>query len=294
MGGGYRYWFAGVLWVVSPVAVSAQASLAWTAPAECPSADDARGALAALVGAAGVAAQARVEIERRGAKYHAQIAISGAISAQRALDGPRCASVSDAALLIIAVLVDPLTTAAHVSPPLAASTTRLELQLALGARGDLGSLPEATFGPALQLGLAYGRFRGAIEAGLWVPRAKLNGPRPETGGEYGLWDVGLRGSVAAVRSAGLDFGPSLAFALGRSSGEQVELRQPKPVQHQAWAAAFVGACLRHREERLFVELSVDLGLLVQQPEYEIDGVGTVFAPERWFGRLALTIGWSLS
>src|SRR5262245_17860109 len=105
--------------MVSPAAVRAQdagADLAWTAPADCPSEDDARAALRALVGDAGEGAQARVDIESRDAAYHAQIAIAGAISAQRELHGARCASVSEAALLIIAVLVDPLATAERVAP----------------------------------------------------------------------------------------------------------------------------------------------------------------------------------
>jgi hypothetical protein len=237
-----------------------------------------------------------VRIVPRGAAFSADMLFSGAVSGTRQLSGERCASLADAVILIVAITIDPLAVADHVSltPPSASSPgPALHGEFALTALADVGSLPQPSFGPGAQIGISLQRFHAELGAAWWVPRVRLRGPRAGTGGEFGLWEGALRAGLDVLQSRALALGPTAAFSLGSSTGAAWKIDNPNAVQHAPWAATLLGARFCQRADPLFVEIGAELGFLIVQPDYGIEDFGTVFKPARWFGRFRLGIGWTV-
>lgn len=95
-------------------------TLEWTAPAGCPSEDDARGRIAAALGevdAPTLRAQASITQTEDGMFALAlTLGRDGEPPGTRTLEGASCAEVADAAVLVIAIAIDPNAAAALLEP----------------------------------------------------------------------------------------------------------------------------------------------------------------------------------
>jgi hypothetical protein len=279
----------------SPAAARVQ--LHWRAPAECMSESSAQRGLRARIGAAPAtqnSAEATVSIAQDATGYRAQIAFSGGLSGTRELRAARCDSLSDAALLIVAITAAPHTAAAGMSGPRDAQRepTLLHWQLSAALRGDFGSLPQPTIGPSVQLGIALSRLSVDLGFEYWLPRKQSLGVRAGTGVEVGLWNVAVAAGVAVVQVGRVDFGPALSLAAGSAYGKPLNLSDPRPVQRVPWVGGLVGLQVRIAVSSFALRAAAELGLCIAQPEFTLSEPKQVlFRSARVFGRVGLGIGW---
>jgi hypothetical protein len=269
--------------------------LHWRAPSECMSESSAQRGLRARIGATpatGNSAEATVSIAQDATGYRAQIAFSGGLSGTRELRAARCDSLSDAALLIVAITAAPHVAAAGTSGPRAAQLepTLLHWQLSTALRGDFGSLPRPTIGPSVQLGIALSRLTVDLSFEYWLPREQRHGAR--AGAEVGLWDVAVAAGIAAVQVGRLEFGPMLSLAAGSAYGKPLNLSDPRPVQRVPWVGSLVGLQLRIAASSFALRATAELGLSIAQPEFTLsDPKRVLFHSAPVFGRVGLGIGW---
>lgn len=91
--------------------VGAAIELEWTAPAECPSADEVRANVAQLLGGASASepVRAQVTVSREPAGFAAELVlVIGEQRSERRLVAAQCSALADAAAVVIAVTVDPV------------------------------------------------------------------------------------------------------------------------------------------------------------------------------------------
>jgi hypothetical protein len=277
--------------------VAGRARLAWKAASGCPSQAAAGEALHSLLGApsstTAPAALVDVVITRDGPIYTARITFGGALQGDRRLSGRSCSTLSHAVLLITALTIDPLAAADTITQARREGRTpsrRVRVQLGVHMGADLGTLPRATVGPAIEVGVELGLLRVAAETTWWVPQLKLG--NDERGGRMGLMEGGIRGCLGLLRVDSVDAGPCVALSAGRYWGRGSGDRLTSSEYHTLpWLASRLGISVRQRGESVFLEASLEAGLTIVGPRYTIDDA-LVFEPS-WFGRLALGFGWRL-
>jgi hypothetical protein len=176
--------------------------LRWDAPAGCPDIDTVRAGIARGVPTtptsaepmyAGVAVSAddaahwRAALELRGADW----------TATRALKGPSCAAVADAAELVIGMALTSELEAREVvvasPPPPPPRPTPSTPTVALAFVGDVGTLPAAAPGGALSFGWHRSRVFVDVRASLFASRTGLLAVEPDAGGSVSLASLDLRG-----------------------------------------------------------------------------------------------------
>jgi len=289
--------------------------LTWRAPAGCPNEAWARKAIDAYLGHRKVEAfkpiAVRVEITAAaGGRWRAALSMRGGASGDRTFEGGTCARVGDAAVLIVALMLDPLEVVAQMdtardddsrpaSPLLtengrradvARSPTRFEL--AVQATGDAGSLPEPTVGAGVAAGAHLSRISVQADVVAWIPRRAFGGPTGASGGEIGLYTASLRGCLAAMGALGLVLAPCLRAEGGLASGTGFGIAEPA-TSRNFWGAAFAGLSIRQAStERLGAWLAVEGGVPFVRPDYIIEEFGTVFRAGPVLGRVSFGLAWS--
>jgi hypothetical protein len=284
-------------------------ALEWRAAAGCPDEAAGRVAIARYLGADTASLPGTIAVavdlapDPEG-EWRGHVALSGdAGEGNRRFHGPTCDEVADAAALIVAILLNPLRTAARLKaahgPPADApaaddrAVSGSWFHLGVQTSADVGSLPEATLGFGLVAGVQTERVLLQLEADDWLPQRIVHGPSPGSGGQLGLVAGALRGCVDVVRALDvrLRFGPCLRPELGVATGSGIGLDQPARSK-AFWAALFGGLSARFSTAPLETWLSFDVGTAVARPNYGIDGFGTVFQASPVLLRAGFGIGWT--
>lgn len=287
-------------------------ALAWRAPPECPGQDWAEGALDAYLGARQSDAfkplSVRVDIgPAPGARYRAELRLDGAATGDRQFEGATCARVADAAVLIVALMLDPVEVATQIEAPRATHRGAVKadsphrpppsdgphVQIGLQAIGDIGSLPEPSVGGGLTAGLRFHRVRIEADAALWMPQRQEGGPTAASGGEIGLFTAGLRGCFAPFRGeSGIAIEPCARIEGGVARGRGFGIADPES-SSAPWGAAFLGFALRQWTAESFAAwFSIEGGAPFVRPNHVIEGFGTVFRASPVLGRLSFGLAWS--
>jgi hypothetical protein len=183
-------------WLIASRA-SAELTLRWQAPPECPQQRDAAGAIARELGGHSAADELRADVtlERIDAgHWRARLRLRGALEAERDVTGDACAALADTAAWLIADALRSL-------PPSAASPER-PWELALALRFDSGTLPHPAPGLGLRLSRALAALRLALEPRVLLPN-QLALP------------AAVSGSAARFISAQLAISACYAFVLDR-------------------------------------------------------------------------------
>jgi len=290
--------------------------LEWRAPSGCPDEAWARTALTGYLGRRKLDSfkpiAVRVELSSTpSGRYRAALALDDGAGGDRRFEGATCARVADAAVLIVALMLDPVEVVAQIGTPpavprreaptsstkaphRAADDSDSAFDLGIEAAGDVGSLPEPTVGAGLVAGFRTGRVLVEADAVAWVPRRAYGGPTPGGGGEIGLYTAGLRGCLAAFRSieSGISLEPCVRFEGGVATGRGFGIDEPTSSKNP-WAAAFLGVSLRQwSTASLGGWLSVEGGVPFVRTQYVIEDFGTVFRASPVVGRLSLGLAWS--
>lgn len=278
--------------------------LEWIAPAECP--DAARGAdeLARFLGGRALPVPARVELGASAQGYAATVTVA---RASRTLHGSDCETLARAAVLVVAVSLDPVATAAVVSSPASAvvaatpapprppttarsprRTTaradvraRVEPPLAsthwLGASGGVALALVPALTGAVRLGYAYGHRALRVQAEITyaTPRAVTYPAEPKVGGRFQSVVAGVRacfapatGRLAVPLCAGLEGGPIFGQGVGIAN-----TRSPVGV----WLGGLAGAAAVVRvHARVALVAGAELLVALRRPAFHVDPRGTLF------------------
>jgi hypothetical protein len=291
----------------------------WSAPAGCPSVDEMTDRIRAMLrpapaagGARRYQVQARIEIAGPG-EWRALIAIAGPSSpTERAFRGQSCEAVTNATALVLAFLIDPTAVSVAAAPASvveeAAGSRRAAIANAgavhaeptpsppppprwtarAEAGGDAGSLPAATWGVAVALGLRLGHARAELSAAHWVAQRRTLALRdPAPGGSFDLNAGGVAGCYeAAVAALGpLAPGACVGLEAGGLRGTGFSVTSPGQATG-LWLAADVAGTLTWRLSAT-VGLSLRLALVtpLRRPTYEIEGIGPTYRTSSAAGRI---------
>jgi hypothetical protein len=230
-------------------------------------------------------------------------------SGDRRFEGPTCNLVADAAVLVVAMTVDPTAIAKRIQSmretPQAARPSSAPPQeqprpralAGLRAAADVGSLPALTGGLGVVLGVQFVHWHLEGEATAWLPRLALAPPAPQRGGEIGLYGASLRACWDGVQSASreLRLGACLEGEAGVTTGQGTTgLARPDQTSG-LWVATFAGVTARQVSASGLVPwLSLDVGTPIRRPMFVIES-GTsrafVFQASELVGRAAMGLAW---
>jgi hypothetical protein len=300
--------------------------LSWSAPADanCPDAAYVLREVRRRVGPARpehppVRANVAIHAARPGAPFQMVLRTEqGETKGERVLQDDSCGAVADAAVVVLAWMIDPTAMAnegrerepappvaqptAEAKPALLMPTPRRPLSIApflgLATTGDAGTLPTAAFGGEGRGGLFVDPFRFALYGALWPTSSKTTATLPDgrsVGGTFTLIAFGLRACIepplgSAARGAGfaLCVGPEIDSMRGRGFGVNTPTEGTK-----TWVAGVAtaeGTLRVGGPFRLFLMVS---GVVPAMRErYSLVGVGEVHQPSRFAGRAAAGIEWA--
>lgn len=275
-------------------------SFEWTADSGCLDASAAHAALVRVLGGAeprsDVITGVNVTIDHGlDGVWRARVTLQGrSYTGDRVFSGGSCAAVSQACVLIVAMSLDPVGVVERVKVP-ALRLPSASFILGLKAAADVGSMPEATAGIGLVVGVESARAGVEAEGVAWLPRLASDASAPSAGGQVGLYSGAVHGCFDLFGSvdSGVAVGPCVGTELGVSTGQGVGI--PHPLRPSGlWAALLAGVTVRERTaSRLSWWLSVEAGLPVRSPVYIVDHVGPVFQPSPVIGRASLGVAWRL-
>jgi hypothetical protein len=291
-------------------------ALEWSAPPGCPDAAWAQRAILGYLGRRKLESvkpmDVRVEIGTLpGGRFRAVISLGGGASGDRRFEGASCARVGDAAVLIVALMFDPVEVVTQMEMPAEPRRTqavlangeahtatsgraRRSIELAFQAAGDVGSLPEPTLGVGLAAGVRFARTSFGADATVWFPRRGFGGPTAGSGGEISLYTASLRACFATFRvlEERLGLEPCLRAEGGISSGRGFGIAEPTS-SSLPWGAALIGLSIRQvTAESLSAWLSIEGGVPFVRPHYIIEDFGPVFRAGPVIGRVAFGLAWA--
>jgi len=289
----------------------ARIELKWRAPSGCPDEAWARKAIDAYLGQRKLDAfkpiAVRVEITRApGGRWRGALSMGGGASGDRVFEGNNCARVGDAAVLIVAMMLDPVEVVTQMDAPRAEARPAtpalaedgrhggesLHLEFAVQATGDAGSLPEPTVGAGLAAGVRIRQWSIQADLVAWIPRRAFGSPTGASGGNIELYTASLRACLAASSALGLALAPCVRAEGGLAIGRGFGIAEPE-TSHNLWGAAFVGLSIRQPStDRLGAWLALEGGVPFVRPNYVIEELGTVFRAGPLLGRVSFGLAWS--
>jgi hypothetical protein len=287
-------------------------SFDWSAPDGCPDDAAARAAIAHYAGESAFGPSYPVNVrvvlapEAEG-DWRGRVELrSPEGRGHRDFRGATCEEVAQASTLIVAIMLDPLKTAAKVraaeaglaesrraEAPLEPGGDRTHVDVGVVTSADHGSLPSASLGVGLEASVRAGIAMLEAQGTYWVPQRVVAGPSPFSGGQIGLYSGGLRGCVDAVRSHPDVFrlGVCLHGELGVATGTGFGIDEP--VHSSAlWGAGFVGLSAWLASSPLATWLTLEMGTPLSRPVYGIDGFGEVFRASPVLLRGSTGVAWT--
>jgi len=284
-------------------------SVAWQAPSECPDESALSRYVDQTVADAGqgplsVRASGSVSKSADG-RYVASLELDtgGAQPSVRSLDGRDCEAVSQAAALLIALAVRarvaPAPPAPPPVPPPAPPPVELppppppppgapRLFLSLAPVVDVGSLPSASPGLGVGVGVRAAGVRAELGAAYFTPHSASVAGSPEKGAELSLVTFGARACLPWGTGA-WQLGPCLGAGGSRMHGEGFGAREPR--SGTAWGLELTAAGLASWEISSTISLGLSAGaaLPLARPEFVIDDAGSVHRRDSLSGRFALSL-----
>lgn len=297
--------------------------LEWSAPEGCALGSEVVASVMRLVSAQGPPLEASVRVSREPSGFAAELTLGGG---QRTLVGATCSEVTEAVVVILALVMDPdapVKTGALAPPPpppgptsaptgarsssmrtpvrppkpsqeaesrarMSGSTPRA-LRVAGFAHftGELGMLPGATLGASAGLRLGAPRWFGELGALGFLPRSGERALDPTEGGDFSF--LGGELAFCGAPRAELELLGCLGVEVGRLTG--VGFRGPDVLStgHALWLAPALRALFRQRLSA-HTAFEVTLGASIPLLETRF-GIGAdqrlVHAPFWLSGRLAL-------
>ena len=214
--------------------------LDWTAPADCPDGDHIRSEVLRLAGTSARSSRqlnARAVIrpdERKSWALALSTDLDG-ITGERSLSGISCQSLSEAATLTLALILNPEAKIESPPEPVVSPPSPPEVREAwprpvwqLGALAGLqaGVLKDLSPSFALSLGVALGRFSARLIPGFTPPQKISSQDRPNSGGRLWLVSASALGCFD-VAKAWVTLAPCLGVNLVRLQGRGWGVVKPR-------------------------------------------------------------------
>ncbi len=275
---------------------SAKAEVRWRAPSECPKEEEIQARARALDTAEKRVPDVVIHVEKRGAKYAAELTIGQA--SPRVFDADTCAAVADGALLILSLNVVPVEAVPAPSGPPAVSAlvvvpapTPVRKNAKTNERSsfafvsilplvDVGTLPRTAPGLEVAFGALFGKgkIEGAMHAFLPEESVTPLGTRAAFDAIGGLvratWFLGERARI----------GPSVGLALERWSGSS-RLAEVNGNAVALVVAPEIGASLDVPISKVFhIVGGLEALLPLNRPAYVLEGFGEVHRASPVLGR----------
>ncbi len=284
----------------------AASDLDWRAAPGCPDAQEATARLGAMLSPEAAAAIGRtrisVDVLQRGPHWEARIYLDdGRGPSERSFAATSCDAVTDAALLLIAMAIDPRfggaepepepaapaspsTPVPHVpaeptitpAPTPAAPARRVQGLLGVAAGVGFGVMPRAAAVLHLAGGIARRRIALLVAAHWWAPRSLDSASNPAVGARATAWTVGARGCVFALarRRVGLPLcvGAHGGQIVARGTGELRPRRRAAPWGHASATAGLVAWVI----PRLGLTCEAELLVPWVRPAFATDPSGIAF------------------
>jgi hypothetical protein len=289
-----------------------QLLLEWNAPAECPSVEDLRAAVARLLGGKVELPPGRmVEVRATvtpGSTWHVELeAGADAQKNRRALDSASCAELADATALIVALMIDANAVAASpprpASPPPAAPaavavpterkavpmSVPMSLRLGLLGSAGLGILPGLDAGVGGSLALVRGFWRFDLRASYGLRRDQT-ATAASPPGAYGTFNytgavAGVCRNFARLRE---DLGVCADFELGVLSAQGYKVTEGLAARTPWLGLGPAGYLAIRAGRRLSFPVRAALIVPITRPEFVINHVeGNVFRVAPLSGKVSV-------
>jgi hypothetical protein len=308
-----------LIWAISTI--GAGLDVEWSAPVDCPGPSAVEEAVHARLDDAFATTPASVRGRIRGKPgawtLDLEVRTATAIDTRR-VDDPDCATLGDAAALIIAVTIERAVESGAAREPLLRSiaptmpmamqwieptrelpsapprdTTepaRRPSEIRLGARAaagvEVGALPGVGADIEVAALLQRRRFIAELAARYEPPRPARYPDAPDAGGDLSLWAVGAAGCFAPATGR-VQFPLCAGAEAGGIHGRGVGLPRPER-DHLPWAAAKAGAGVSVAVLP-WLRVTADAGVLVPlwRPRFSTDSRGPVHQAAPAAGRFHL-------
>ena len=326
-------WIAASVWVaVWPALARAQAGtveIAWTAPADCPTAPDVEASIRDLLGRPPHLSDGRnLEVKARAERKHDRWWSGtietrlGTTTGSRTIATESCRAIADATALIVALMIDPEAVAARASPPAASppppdaravmratpAATKtavssamspphpgLAPRLSLGPTiaVDMGTLPRPAYGAGARFGVKVGR--SAVELGVLASASAsgtISGTVPPAGGSFHFWSASLSACPAfGVGRFDLGACAEIEAVEVKGTGFGVTSRYENDTR---WLALGAGAIARLRiTPHVAIQSRLDAVAPLGHPTFFLKGVteaqGQIYSPSRVALRALLAV-----
>lgn len=256
-------------------------SFEWVAPPGCPTGAQVEAAVERQL--SGATAEPPITVTGRVTVVDGrwQVALRNSLGGERTLTGSTCSAVSAAAVVVVALMIDPL---AIADAPPSLEAPPLRWSVGLWGLADTHVLPALSPGAGVSVGLALPSGLGfELQAQAFLPQATASTP----GATLTLFTA----AVGARRDfeLGVFFvSPVLALEAGGLRGRGFGLTTPE-VNTAPWVAGRGGVALGvvWRFFRLGVRAEVQVPLT--RPRFVADGVGALYTPALIGGRGAFTL-----
>lgn len=257
-------------------------TLEWAAPPGCPTGAQVEAAVERQL--SGASAEPPITVTGRVAVTDArwQVALRNSLGGERTLTGSSCRAVSEAAVVVVALMIDPL--AVSEAPPVLDAPPSLRWSVGLWASADTHVLPSLSPGAGLSVGLTLpSGFGLELQGQAFLPQATVATP--------GATMTLFTGAVGARRD--FEFGvfflaPVLALEAGALRGRSFGLTNPA-VNTAPWVAGRGGVALGLVWKFLRVGVRAEVVIPVTRPRFVAEGVGPLYTPAFIGGRGAFTI-----
>jgi hypothetical protein len=238
----------------------------------------------------------------------------GETKGERVLEDASCGAVADAAVVVLAWMIDPTAMAneTRAPPPVPAAPTIDEAKpvapaprrakpmapfFGLATTGDTGTLPTFAMGVEARAGARIELFRLSLYGAYFPTSSKTATTLPDgrsAGGKFTLLAFGLRGCFApsfGESRAGFSLcaGPEVETMRGTGFGVSVPAQGTKT--WVAGAATAEGTLSVGGGLRLFLMISVVVPSVRER--FALEGVGEVHQPSQLAGRAAAGFEWTL-
>lgn len=271
-------------WCLGAPAVAAVPGLTlrWSAPAGCPTPTQVEDAIERQL--SGAKAEPPLTVTGRVAPSgdgRWQVELRNALGGERTLTGATCTAVSAAAVVVVALMVDPLAVA---EVPVLDAPPPVRFSLGLWASADTHSVPALTPGLGLTVGLRWPVGLGLeLQGQGFLPQSTMTTPGATltlvTGAVAARWDVGLGPFFLA---------PVVALEAGGLRGRSFGLSDPA-VNTAPWLAGRAGLALGFVWRWLRVGLRAEALVPITRPRFTAGGVGELATSGVVGGRGAFTV-----
>lgn len=258
-------------------------TLEWSAPPDCPSGQQVEASIARQLGGAKAEPPLTVTALVSVQNGTWQVELGNGQGGARTLTGQTCRAVASAAVVVVALMIDPLAVT-EATPVIEEAAPPRPIFFGVWGGGDLSTLPKLSPGLAVHFGVALAAgFSLEIHAQGFLPQVTTQTP----GATVTLFG-GALGARRDFEAGPFFFAPLLALEAGALRGRSFGVSDPA-LNHAFWLAGRAGVALGLRFGVVRVGLRAEAVVPITRPRFIAEGVGELYTPPFISGRGGVTL-----